>query len=197
MEQMIPLGRGGTAEEAAGAVYLLCIPESDYVSGADPGLRRRLCSDLTMRRDLFGPEHEAYRASVARVRSSATSCRTSTAWERRRDRPARAVPPARRARGLRLRRPTRSTADTARSDFRFNSILSEEAQAAGVAPALLGPTLQADVVTPYLTELTDDEQKRRWLPGVVTGETITAIAMTEPGTGSDLSGIADPGRARG
>jgi alkylation response protein AidB-like acyl-CoA dehydrogenase len=76
------------------------------------------------------------------------------------------------------------------SDFRFNAILAEAAQSAGVAPALLGPALQADVVTPYLTELTDEDQKRRWLPGLVTGETITAIAMTEPGTGSDLSGIA-------
>ncbi|MFD6452339.1 acyl-CoA dehydrogenase family protein [Nocardia sp. NPDC056541] len=75
------------------------------------------------------------------------------------------------------------------NDFRFNAILTEEAAAADVAPAMLGPALQADICMPYLLELTNDEQKARWLPGVATGETIVAIAMTEPGTGSDLSGI--------
>ena len=75
-------------------------------------------------------------------------------------------------------------------DFRFNCVLTEEAQSLGVMPALLGVNLQADVVQPYLTDLTDDAQKKRWLPGVASGETIAAIAMTEPGTGSDLSAIS-------
>jgi alkylation response protein AidB-like acyl-CoA dehydrogenase len=74
-------------------------------------------------------------------------------------------------------------------DFRFNAVLAEEASHLGVAPALVGPTLHADVWMPYLLELTDDDQRARWLPGVASGETITAIGMTEPGTGSDLSGI--------
>ena len=74
-------------------------------------------------------------------------------------------------------------------DFRYNCVLSEEAQALGVMTAVLGANLQADVVLPYLTDLTTEEQRRRWLPGVVSGETITAVAMTEPGTGSDLAGI--------
>ncbi|CAM3427298.1 Acyl-CoA dehydrogenase [Mycobacterium intermedium] len=50
--------------------------------------------------------------------------------------------------------------------------------------------LQNDVVAPYLTDLTTEEQKERWLPGVTSGELIVAIAMTEPGAGSDLSGIS-------
>jgi len=74
-------------------------------------------------------------------------------------------------------------------DFRYNAILTEEAARAGVAPAILGPALQADVCMPYLLELTTEEQKARWLPGAARGETIVAIAMTEPGTGSDLAGI--------
>ncbi|MFT3871616.1 MAG: acyl-CoA dehydrogenase family protein [Nocardioides sp.] len=74
-------------------------------------------------------------------------------------------------------------------DFRYNAVLSEEAAYAGVAPAILGPTLQADVCMPYLLELTTEEQKQRWLPGVASGETVVAIAMTEPGAGSDLAGI--------
>lgn len=75
-------------------------------------------------------------------------------------------------------------------DFRFNAILAEEAASLAVAPAMLGVTLQADVCMPYLLDLTNDEQKARWLPGVASGELIVAIGMTEPGTGSDLSGIA-------
>ena len=75
------------------------------------------------------------------------------------------------------------------SDFRYNAVVNEEAAYAGVAPALLGPTLQADICMPYLLDLTDDEQKARWLPKVATGEYVVAIAMTEPGAGSDLSGI--------
>jgi alkylation response protein AidB-like acyl-CoA dehydrogenase len=75
-------------------------------------------------------------------------------------------------------------------DFRFNLILAEEAARAHVAPALLGPGLVVDIVIPYLVNMGTDEQKARWLPGIVAGTTIAAIAMTEPGTGSDLAGIA-------
>ncbi len=82
-------------------------------------------------------------------------------------------------------------------DFRYNAILSEEAAAAGVGPAILGPVLQADVCMPYLLELTNEDQKARWLPGAASGETIVAIAMTEPGTGSDLAGIRTTAERRG
>jgi alkylation response protein AidB-like acyl-CoA dehydrogenase len=75
-------------------------------------------------------------------------------------------------------------------DFRFNLIMAEEAARAHVAPALLGPGLVVDIVIPYLVSMGTDEQKARWLPGIASGETIAAIAMTEPGTGSDLAGIA-------
>ena len=53
----------------------------------------------------------------------------------------------------------------------------------------IGFGLHNDVVAPYLMRLANEEQKQRWLPKFCTGETITAIAMTEPGTGSDLQGI--------
>ena len=72
-------------------------------------------------------------------------------------------------------------------DFRYNVIVSEET-AAGRHSGL-GFTLQNDVIAPYLLELTNEEQKQRWLPGFCNGELICAIAMTEPGTGSDLQGI--------
>ncbi|NRQ30749.1 acyl-CoA dehydrogenase [Nonomuraea sp. NN258] len=73
------------------------------------------------------------------------------------------------------------------TDFRFNAVIVEEI--IGNAASGLGFSLHNDVMAPYLVDLTDDEQKQRWLPGFVTGELITAIAMTEPGAGSDLQGI--------
>ncbi len=74
-------------------------------------------------------------------------------------------------------------------DFRYNAIVTDELQRAGAAAETIAFNLQNDVVLPYLTDLTTPEQQQRWLPGVVTGETVLGIAMTEPGTGSDLAGI--------
>ncbi|MEH0420800.1 acyl-CoA dehydrogenase family protein [Streptomyces sp. B21-083] len=75
------------------------------------------------------------------------------------------------------------------SDYRFRAVVAEEFAAVGAASLHAGFSLNDDVVLPYLLELASDEQKARWLPGFTTGETIAAIAMTEPGAGSDLNGI--------
>jgi len=75
-------------------------------------------------------------------------------------------------------------------DFRFNAVLGEEIMYAGAAAAGLGLTLHNDICLPYFLDLATEQQKRRWLPGIATGELITAIAMTEPGMGSDLAGMA-------
>ncbi len=72
-------------------------------------------------------------------------------------------------------------------DFRYNAIITEETTRGRYSG--IGFGLHNDVVAPYLLRLTTEEQKQRWLPKFCTGELITAIAMTEPGTGSDLQGI--------
>ncbi|QBD75050.1 acyl-CoA dehydrogenase [Ktedonosporobacter rubrisoli] len=74
-------------------------------------------------------------------------------------------------------------------DFRFNAILVEETVRQCVQSAGLGISLHNDIVIPYFLAYTSEEQKQRWLPGICAGELITAIAMTEPGTGSDLAAV--------
>ena len=74
-------------------------------------------------------------------------------------------------------------------DFRFNQIVAEEFAYAGIGGAGLGITLHNDITIPYYLELANDEQRQRWLPGITSGDLITAIAMTEPGTGSDLANV--------
>ena len=75
-------------------------------------------------------------------------------------------------------------------DFRYNLVIIEEVQRAGAGGAGLGLTLHNDICLPYFLSLASDDQKRRWLPGIASGELITAIAMTEPGMGSDLASMA-------
>ena len=74
-------------------------------------------------------------------------------------------------------------------DFRFNQIVAEEFAYAGIGGAGLGITRHNDITIPYYLELANDEQRQRWLPGIASGDLITAIAMTEPGTGSDLASV--------
>jgi acyl-CoA dehydrogenase len=77
-------------------------------------------------------------------------------------------------------------------DFRFNAVLDEEIAYTGAVGDYFN--LLNDIIAPYLLDLTTPEQQARWLPGVTAGETICAIAMSEPGAGSDLRGMASTAR---
>jgi alkylation response protein AidB-like acyl-CoA dehydrogenase len=72
-------------------------------------------------------------------------------------------------------------------DFRYNAVLTEELARTGYYGAAF--PLHNDMILPYFTQHATDEQKQRWFPGLASGELISAVAMTEPGTGSDLQGI--------
>ncbi len=74
-------------------------------------------------------------------------------------------------------------------DFRYNAVISEVFAASGAGASGACITLHNDICLPYFLEYADDEQRKRWLPGLADGDLMTAIAMTEPGTGSDLAGI--------
>jgi len=71
-------------------------------------------------------------------------------------------------------------------DFGFNAVIGEELTYAGSSA---GITLQSDITADYFLSYGSEEQKKHWIPKLVSGEAISAIAMTEPGTGSDLQGI--------
>ncbi len=77
-------------------------------------------------------------------------------------------------------------------DFRFNVVVTEELARLGTKGVAF--ELHNDICLPYFLEFTTHAQKQRWLPGLVAGESIAAIAMTEPGAGSDLSGILTSAR---
>ncbi|MEA2215366.1 MAG: hypothetical protein QOK19_927, partial [Solirubrobacteraceae bacterium] len=82
-------------------------------------------------------------------------------------------------------------------DFRLNLVIGEECQRAGLGSFGLGITLHNDICLPYFLSYATPEQSERWLAGIVSGELITAIAMTEPGIGSDLAGMSTSARRDG
>ena len=79
-------------------------------------------------------------------------------------------------------------------DFRYNAVIGEELNYAG---STAGITLQSDITLDYIVAFGTEEQKQRWIPGMISGEVITAIAMTEPGAGSDLQGVRTTARRDG
>ncbi|OBJ46456.1 acyl-CoA dehydrogenase [Mycolicibacterium mucogenicum] len=83
------------------------------------------------------------------------------------------------------------------SDYRYNAVLAEECIDAGAGSLGSGMCLHNDTTSHYLLDLTNDEQKGRWLPGWCSGELITAVAMTEPAAGSDLRSIRTTARRDG
>lgn len=81
------------------------------------------------------------------------------------------------------------------ADFLYHACATEAQGRAGASGP--GFSIHSDIVAPYVLNHGSEEQKRQWLPGMVSGETIAAIAMTEPGTGSDLQGIQTTARRDG
>ncbi|WP_430334838.1 acyl-CoA dehydrogenase family protein [Rhodococcus sp. ACT016] len=79
--------------------------------------------------------------------------------------------------------------------FKFNAVVAEELARSGAS--LGGLALQTNVVLPYFLEYATDAQRERWLPGMAEGRIVGSIAMTEPGTGSDLAGMATTARRDG
>ncbi|HEX5347978.1 MAG TPA: acyl-CoA dehydrogenase family protein [Pseudonocardiaceae bacterium] len=141
-----------------------------------------------MHRRLFEAEHEAFRDSVRTFLAKEVTPHL-TAWEADGIVPRELFITAGAAGFLGMAIPEEFGGGGV-VDFRFNAVLDEEIMYAGAAGAGLGLSLHNDICLPYFLDLATEEQQRRWLPGIASGELITAIAMTEPGMGSDLAGMA-------
>jgi alkylation response protein AidB-like acyl-CoA dehydrogenase len=148
-----------------------------------------------MRRTLFDDEHDLFRDSVARFIADEVAPRNA-AWEEAglvdRD-----LFTAAGAHGFLAMAAPVEHGGGGVEDFRYNLVIAEEIQRAAVNAAGLGWTLHNDVCLPYFLALTNEEQKARWLPGICSGELITAIAMTEPAIGSDLASMGTTAKRDG
>ena len=82
-------------------------------------------------------------------------------------------------------------------DFRFNMVIGEETQRAAVGSLGLGMSVHTDICVPYFLSYCTEPQRERWLDGIACGELIAAIAMTEPGIGSDLAAMSTSARREG
>jgi acyl-CoA dehydrogenase len=135
-----------------------------------------------MRREIFGPEHDAFRAS-ARAFLEKEAIPNIEDWEAA-GMVDRSFWTKAAAQGFVGFEAPDEYGGADVKDFRFNAILDEEVAYAGAVGDNF--SLQNDIICPYLVDLTTDDQKARWLPAFTRGEQVWAIAMSEPGMGSDL-----------
>ena len=140
-----------------------------------------------MRRTLFNDTHELFRESFAAFVAKEIAPHVD-AWERAGMVDKEMFGRAGRHGFLGIAAPTEHGGGGT-PDFRFNVVMAEELHRAGAGGSGMCLGLHNDVCLPYFVHGTDDEQKARWLPGICSGELMTAVAMTEPGTGSDLASI--------
>src|SRR4051794_17472383 len=172
-------------------------PRSSSSTGSAAGGRRpadpRVRQTPGMRRRLYDTEHDQFRDMV-RAWAEKTVAPFHAEWEKAGIVP-RDVWLSGGAQGLLGTDMDERFGGGGVRDFRYNAVLDEELARIGASGVGFG--LHNDVVGPYLRDLATEEQKERWLPGFCRGELITAIAMTEPGAGSDLQGIATTARRDG
>ena len=141
-----------------------------------------------MKRALFEDLHEDFRASFATFLQREVAPHYLE-WERDGIVPREVYEAAGRGGFLAMAAPE-PYGGAGAEDFRLNLVIGEECQRAAFGSFGLGITLHNDICLPYFLSYCDEEQCERWLPGIVSGELITAIAMTEPGIGSDLAGMS-------
>lgn len=140
-----------------------------------------------MKRALYGPDHEAYRDTVREFLAREVAPHQDE-WDRQHWIDREVFARAAKA-GIYALQIGETYGGAGESDYRYRMIVCEEIARINALSFGLTVSLQDDLVLHYLLDLTTDEQKQRWLPGFAAGEIIGALAMTEPGTGSDLRGI--------
>ena len=160
--------------------------------GAEQKLSAILLEEAVMRRDIFSEEHEIFRDQVRRFVEKEVEPKVAE-WN---------------ARGMSDRATWRRMGEEgflganapeeyggAGADFLYDAIIMEEM--ARVRAHGLMMSLHSDICMPYITTFGNEEQKRKYLPGAISGEILLGIAMTEPGTGSDLAAVQTSARRDG
>jgi len=138
-------------------------------------------------RDFYQPDHEAFREVVqAYVKREVAPNEQRWEEERNVDRQAWLAAGKQSLIGMLV---PEEFGGVGTDDFRYRCVVMEEFARIGATSLSSGFGLQDDIAIPYIVDLATDEQKARWLPPMAAGECIGAIAMTEPGAGSDLQGI--------
>jgi alkylation response protein AidB-like acyl-CoA dehydrogenase len=148
-----------------------------------------------VKRTLYTPDHEAYRETVREFLSREVAPHQD-AWDREHWIDRQVFPRAAKA-GIYALQVGEQYGGAGEPDYRYRMVVSEEIARINALSFGLTISLQDDLVLHYLLDLTNDEQKQRWLPGFAAGELIGALAMTEPGAGSDLKGIRTAARKDG
>jgi len=148
-----------------------------------------------MHRTIFDPDHQIFRASVEHF--IATEIAPSHARWTADGKVDKAMFHAAGEQGLLGMAIPEQYGGGGNDDFRYNAVIDEVVTASGASASGLCITLHNDICIPYFLSYCTVEQQARWFPGLVSGDLMTAIAMTEPGTGSDLAGIATSAVADG
>jgi alkylation response protein AidB-like acyl-CoA dehydrogenase len=148
-----------------------------------------------VRRSLYEPDHEAYRESVAEfLAREVVPFQDDWNQDRWIDRTVFARAAKAGIYGLNI---GEQYGGPGEFDYRYRMVVCEEAARVNALSFGLTVSLQDDLVLHYLLDLGNEEQRSRWLPGFACGELIGAVAMTEPGAGSDLRGIRTTARLDG
>jgi alkylation response protein AidB-like acyl-CoA dehydrogenase len=148
-----------------------------------------------VKRNLFGPDHEAYRETVREFLAREVVPHQDD-WDRDHWIDREVFARAAKA-GIYALQIGEQYGGAGEPDYRYRMVVCEEIARINALSFGLTVSLQDDLVLHYLLDLTNDEQKQRWLPGFVAGEIIGALALTEPGAGSDLRGIRTSARKDG
>ncbi|WP_084028007.1 acyl-CoA dehydrogenase family protein [Mycobacterium avium] len=148
-----------------------------------------------MRRTLYGPDHEAYRETVREFLAREVVPHQHE-WDRN-HRIDRAAFVSAAKSGIYALEIDERYGGAGEHDYRYRMVVCEEAAKVNAFSFGLTISLQDDLVLHYLLDLTNADQKQRWLPSFASGQRIGALAMTEPGAGSDLRGIRTTARRDG
>lgn len=142
-----------------------------------------------MERDIYDEDHEAFRGLVKEFITRHVTHETLEAWDEAGEIDRATMLAAGEAGIIGLSVPEEFGGAGMLQDYRFRAVVNEEVIAAGAGSLAGALGIQDDLAVPYLVHMGTQEQKEKWLPRMATGEVLGALAMTDPGAGSDLRGI--------